>query len=72
MAKALNGFRVSRSAGDYLIQIDDEDGDTTEFTADFDQIEEMIEELESLIGDDEDDVIADDEDDDDPREREDD
>lgn len=49
MAKSIERFTVTRAAEDFLIVIEDDAGDTVEFTATEDQIEMINEELERAI-----------------------
>ena len=70
MPKALSQFSITREADRYVLHIEDEDGDTTEFTATVDQLDEItmaIEDLEmideddpALVDDDGDDIDEDD------------
>ena len=70
MPKALSQFSITREADGYVLHIEDEDGDTTEFTATVDQLDEItmaIEDLEmideddpALVDDDGDDIDEDD------------
>lgn len=63
MAKALAHFTITRTGEDYLIGIEDEDGDTTEFTADFDALDLITEAIDEVLDADEDDVLGVDEED---------
>ena len=65
MTKALAHFTITRSGDEYLLMIEDADGDTTEFTADFDQLDLITEAIEEQLDRDEDDVLEVDDDDDD-------
>lgn len=49
MAKSIERFTVTRAAEDFLIVIEDDAGDTVEFTATEDQLEMIDEELERAI-----------------------
>jgi hypothetical protein len=67
MAKALTHFSITRTDEGYLLSIDDQEGETTEFTVDEDQFDLMIEAIEEQLdvegeddGDDEDDGEHDD------------
>lgn len=67
MAKALSRFTIERDGDDYLLSIEDEDGDTTELTASFDQLELLSESLEEHLAfdvDDDDDRLSSDDDED--------
>jgi hypothetical protein len=54
MAKALAHFTITRTGEDYLLSIEDEDGDTTEFTADFDALDLISESIDEVLDLDED------------------
>jgi hypothetical protein len=49
MAKALSRFTIERGRDDYLIRIEDEDGDTLELTASFEQLDLISESLEEHL-----------------------
>ncbi|MES2290493.1 MAG: hypothetical protein V4530_12220 [Pseudomonadota bacterium] len=49
MAKTLERFTITRTAEDFLILIEDDNGDTVELTATEDQLEMIGEELERAI-----------------------
>lgn len=55
MAKALSRFTIERDGDDYLIHIEDEDGDTLELTASFEQLDLISESLEEHLAFDSDD-----------------
>ena len=55
MAKALSRFTIERGGDDYLIRIEDEDGDTLELTASFEQLDLISESLEEHLAFDSDD-----------------
>ena len=59
MAKALAHFTITRTGEEYLLSLEDEDGDTTEFTADFDQLDEMAEAIDEQFSLDDEDEPAD-------------
>lgn len=60
MAKALSRFTIERDGDDYLLHIEDEDGDTLELTASFEQLDLISEALEEhLAFDDVDPDVAD-------------
>ena len=62
MAKALAQFTVRRTGEDFLLILEDEDGDTTEFTADEDQLDEITDAIEEQLDlDDEEPLGADEE-----------
>ena len=68
MPKLLSQFSITLEADGYVLHLEDEDGETTEFTATVDQLDEItmaIEDLDvvdeddaALLGDDEDDLGA--------------
>ncbi|MBX3595331.1 hypothetical protein [Sphingomonas sp.] len=59
MAKGIASFTVTADGnGDYLIGIEDEDGDTTEFTATFDQLDMMSEAIGDALDADEEDALG--------------
>ncbi len=49
MAKSIERVTITRAAEDFLIVIEDDAGDTVEFTATEDQIEMIGEELERAV-----------------------
>jgi hypothetical protein len=55
MAKALSRFTIERGGDDYIIHIEDEDGDTVELTASFEQLDLISESLEEHLAFDADD-----------------
>ncbi|MBA2918222.1 hypothetical protein GON01_04450 [Sphingomonas sp. MAH-20] len=64
MAKALSRFTIERGGDDYVIHIEDEDGDTLELTASFEQLDLISESLEEHLAFDADDPDLLDEDED--------
>jgi hypothetical protein len=63
MAKALSRFTIERDGDDYLLNIEDEDGDTLSLTASFEQLDLISESLEEHLAFDADDPdLLDDED----------
>lgn len=63
MAKALSRFTIERGGDDYIIHIEDEDGDTLELTATFEQLDLISEALDEHLSYDMDDPdLLDDED----------
>lgn len=56
MAKALAQFTITRTGEDYLVTLEDEDGETIEFTADDDMLDEISDAVEEAValGDEED------------------
>jgi hypothetical protein len=63
MAKALAHFTVTRTGEDYLLSFEDEDGDTTEFTGDFDILDLITESIDEVLDADEDAALGVDEED---------
>ena len=60
MAKALAHFSITRTGEDYLLSIEDQDGETIELTADYDQLDIITEAIgEQLDADEEDALEAD-------------
>ncbi len=55
MAKGLSRFTIERVADDYVLHIEDEDGDTIELTASFEQLDLISEALDEHLAFDEDD-----------------
>lgn len=55
MAKALSRFTIERAGDDYVLHIEDEEGDTLELTANFDQLDLISEALEEHLAFDDDD-----------------
>lgn len=64
MAKALAHFTIARTGEDYLISIEDEDGETTEFTADFEALDLITESIDEVLDIDEEEALGVDEDED--------
>jgi hypothetical protein len=63
MAKALSRFTIERDGDEYLLNIEDEDGDTLALTASFEQLDLISESLEEHLAFDADDPdLIDDED----------
>jgi hypothetical protein len=68
MAKALAHFTITRTGEDYLLSFEDEDGDTREFTADFDILDLITESIDEVLDLDEDEALGADEEDEEPAE----
>jgi hypothetical protein len=49
VAKALDSFTITPAGDDYLLQIEDEDGEAHEWTLSFDQLDLIAEELDALL-----------------------
>lgn len=63
MAKALAHFTVTRTGEDYLLMLEDEEGDTLEFTASFDLLDLITESIEDVLDEDEEEALGVDDDD---------
>jgi len=57
MARELSLFNIVRKGEDYLITIEDKDGETTEFTADFDALDVIAEAIEEALDSDEEEAL---------------
>ena len=65
MARTLSSFTIAADGnGDYLISIEDDDGETTEFTASYEQLDLISESIDDALDDDEEDALGVDEDED--------
>ncbi|MBN8810377.1 MULTISPECIES: hypothetical protein [Sphingomonas] len=65
MARTLAQFSITPdSDGDYTLHLEDDDGETLEFTASFEQLDLIVEAIEDVIEGDEEDALAGDDDDD--------
>jgi hypothetical protein len=58
MAKSLAHFTIARTGEDYLLSFEDEDGETTEFTADFDIVDLISDSIEEVLDADEDSALG--------------
>ena len=58
MAKALSRFTIERAGDEYVLHLEDEDGDTLELTASFEQLDLISESLEEHLAFDIDDPDA--------------
>lgn len=59
MAKTLAQFTITPDAeGDYTLHLEDEDGETLEFTASYEQLDLMVEAIEEQLDNDEEDVLG--------------
>lgn len=54
MAKGLASFSISNAGDGYVLHLEDEDGDTTEFEASNEQLDEMNEAIDEALSRDED------------------
>ncbi len=67
MARTISGFSIAADGnGDYLLSIEDEDGDTLELTASYEQLDLIAESIGDVLDDDEEDVLGVDDDEDEP------
>ena len=59
MAKTLAQFTITADAeGDYILHLEDEEGETTEFTASYEQLDLVVEAIEEQLDSDEEDVLG--------------
>lgn len=58
MAKALASFAITPTGDGYLLIIEDEDGDTIEMTASFEQLDLLAEAVDQQLNGDEEDVLG--------------
>ncbi|MES2442071.1 MAG: hypothetical protein V4574_04510 [Pseudomonadota bacterium] len=66
MARTLAQFTITPDGnGDYVLSLEDDDGDTTDFTASFDQLDLITEAIEEALDQDEEDALGVDEEEDD-------
>ncbi|MET0308724.1 MAG: hypothetical protein ABW023_08460 [Sphingomonas sp.] len=64
MARTLAQFTITPdSDGDYTLHLEDDDGETIEFTASFEQLDLVMEAINEVLDSDEEDALAVDEDD---------
>jgi len=64
MARTLAQFTITPdSDGDYTLHLEDDDGETIEFTASYEQLDLVVEAIEDVLESDEEDALAADEDD---------
>ncbi|WP_423606063.1 hypothetical protein [Sphingomonas sp. MS122] len=69
MARTLSSFSITADGkGDYLISIDDEDGETIELTASYDQLDMISEAIDDALDEDEEDALGVEEDEDEENE----
>lgn len=65
MARTLSSFSIAADgSGDYLLNIEDEDGETIELTATYEQLDMLGEAIEEALDEDEDDSLGAEEDED--------
>lgn len=58
MAKTLSQFTISRSGDDYLLHIEDEDGDIQDYTATYEQLDLITETIDEQLNTDEEDILG--------------
>lgn len=59
MARTLSSFSIAADgSGDYLLSIEDEDGETIELTATYEQLDMLGEAIEEALDEDEDDSLG--------------
>lgn len=67
MARTLAQFSITPdSDGDYTLHLEDDDGETLEFTASYEQLDLIVEAIEDVLDADEEDALAVDEDEEEP------
>jgi hypothetical protein len=71
MARTLAQFTITPVGdGDYTLHLEDEDGETMEFTAGYEQLDLIVEAIEEQLDSDEEDALGVDDDDDEVAEEE--
>jgi len=59
MARTLSQFTILPDGnGDYVLSLEDDDGETFDFTASFDQLDLITEAIEEVLDDDEEDALG--------------
>lgn len=59
MAKTLAQFTITADGdGDYTLHLEDEEGETVEFTASFEQLDLIVEAIEEQLDDDEEELLG--------------
>ena len=58
MAKTLSQFTISRSGADYVLHIEDEDGDIQDYAATFEQLDLIAEAIDEQLNTDEEDILG--------------
>jgi hypothetical protein len=64
MAKVLGQFSITRETDGYVLHMEDDDGDTVEYSASFEQLDLITEAIEEQLDLDEEDALSVDEDED--------
>jgi hypothetical protein len=62
MAKVLGHFSITQEADGYLLHMEDEEGDTVEYSASFEQLDLISEAIDETLDADEEDALGVDED----------
>lgn len=71
MARTLAQFTITPDGtGDYTLHLEDDDGETLEFSASYEQLDLIVEAIEEQLDTDEEDMLGVDEDDDEAEEEE--
>jgi hypothetical protein len=58
MARTLSQFTISRSGNDYVLHIEDEDGDIQDYAATFEQLDLITEAIDDQLNRDEEDILG--------------
>lgn len=58
MAKVLGHFSISRETDGYVLHLEDEDGETVEYAATFEQLDLISEAIDEQLDNDEEDVLG--------------
>ena len=67
MARTVSSFTVAADgSGDYLLNFEDEDGETIELTASYEQLDLIADAISEALDDDEEDALGVDDDEDEP------
>ncbi|MEZ0243794.1 MAG: hypothetical protein ACAH11_10495 [Sphingomonas sp.] len=67
MARTLSQFTITPDGnGDYVLSLEDDDGETVDFTASFDQLDLITEAIDDVLEDDDDDMLSTDADEEEP------
>ena len=69
MARTLSQFTITPDGqGDYVLSLEDDDGETLDFTASYEQLDLITEAIEEILDADEEDALGVDADEDEPAE----
>jgi hypothetical protein len=58
MTRILSQFTISRSGDDYVLHIEDEDGDLQDYAATFEQLDLITEAIDEQLNTDEEDILG--------------